>query len=161
MAEGKLSMDDFLKQLRSLRRMGPMKQLLGMLPGVGSALKDAEIDDSQLDRLEGMVHSMTPAERDDVKLLDRSRSQRIAAGSGTQLQDVRRLVKQFDMIQKMTKQMSGMGVKGRMNAMKELQSMDPSMMPAGMKGMPGFGGRGSTKTVSRKAGFKQRRKKRK
>jgi len=160
MAEGKLSMDDFLKQLRSLRRMGPMKQLLGMLPGVGSALKDAEIDDSQLDRLEGMVHSMTPDERDDVKLLDRSRSQRIAAGSGTQLQDVRRLVKQFDMIQKMTKQMSGMGMKGRMNAMKELQSMDPSMMP-GLKGMPGFGGRGSTKTVSRKAGFKQRRKRRK
>ncbi len=159
MAEGKLTMDDFLKQLRSLRRMGPMKQLLGMLPGVGSALKDVEVDDGQLDRLEGIVHSMTPAEREDVSRLDRSRSRRIAAGSGTQAADVSRLVKQFDMIQKMTRQMSGMGLKGRMNAMRDMQSMDPSMIP-GMKGLPGFGGRGSTKTASPKAGFKQRKKRR-
>ncbi|MCL4211728.1 MAG: signal recognition particle protein, partial [Phycisphaerales bacterium] len=69
MAAGKLTMDDFLKQLRSIRRMGPMKQLLGMLPGVSSMLKDVEIDEKQLNRLEGIVHSMTPAERDDVTLL--------------------------------------------------------------------------------------------
>lgn len=157
MAEGKLTMDDFLKQLRSLRRMGPMKQILGMLPGVGSALKDVEVDDKQLDRLEGIVHSMSAAEREEIKLLNRSRSKRIAAGSGSETSDVSRLVKQFDMIQKMTKQMSGMGMKGRMNAMKDMQGMGPSMMP-GMKGMPGFGGRGSTKTSSPKTGFKQRKK---
>jgi signal recognition particle subunit SRP54 len=159
MAEGKLSMDDFLKQLRSIRRMGPMKQLLGMLPGVGSALKDIDVDDAQLDRLEGIVHSMTPAEREDIRTLNKSRTKRISRGSGTQPAEVNRLTKQFEMIQKMTKQMSGMGMKGKMKAMKELQSAGPGMVP-GMSGMPGFGKGGSTKTPSRKAGFKQRPKKR-
>ena len=74
MAKGKLSMDDFLKQMRTLRRMGSMKQLLGMLPGMGSMMKNVDIDDGQLDRLEGIVHSMTPRERDDIKTLDKSRN---------------------------------------------------------------------------------------
>lgn len=156
MAEGQLSMDDFLKQLRSIRRMGPMKQLLGMLPGVGSALKNVEVDDKQLDQLEGIVHSMTPAERDDIKLLNKPRVRRVSKGSGTTPTDVNKLTKQFDMIQKMTKQMSGMGSMGKMKAMKEMSNMDPSMMP-GLKGMPSLGGRGSTKTKA-KAGFKQRKK---
>ncbi|MFK7960188.1 MAG: signal recognition particle protein [Phycisphaerales bacterium] len=157
MAEGKLTMDDFLKQLRSLRRMGPMKQLLGMLPGVGSALKNVEVDDGQLDQLEGIVHSMTAGERQDIKTLNKSRIRRVARGSGTEPADVNRLTKQFEMIQKMSKQMAGMGMKGRMNAMKDMQSMDPSMVP-GLKGMPGLGGRGSTKTASRRSGFKSRKK---
>ncbi len=82
MAKGQLTMDDFLKQLRSIRRMGPMKQLLGMLPGVGSVLKNVEVDDKQLDRLEGIVHSMTPGERDDIKLLNKSRVKRSGQGLG-------------------------------------------------------------------------------
>jgi signal recognition particle subunit SRP54 len=157
MAEGKLTMDDFLKQLRSIRRMGPMKQLLGMLPGVGAALKNVEVDDSQLNRLEGIVHSMTPDERDDVKMLNKSRVKRISRGSGTSPADVNKLTKQFDMIQKMTKQMSGMGAMGKMKAMRELSKSGSDMMP-GLRGMPNLGGKGSTKTASRKKGFKQRKK---
>jgi len=160
MAEGRLTMDDFLKQLRSIRRMGPMKQLLGLLPGVGSMLKNVEIDEKQLDRLEGIVHSMTPHEREEPRVLDRSRIRRVSAGSGAQPADVSRLLKQFDMIQNMTRQMSGLGAGGKLKAMRDASRMDPSMMP-GLKGMPGLGAtRGSTFTPSRKAGFKQRPKKR-
>ncbi|TVQ51609.1 MAG: signal recognition particle protein [Phycisphaerales bacterium] len=161
MSKGKLTMDDFLKQLRSIRRMGPMKQLLGMLPGVGSALKDVNVDDKQLDQLEGIVNSMTAEERDDIKLLNKSRTRRVAKGSGTQTSDVGRLTKQFEMIQKMTKQMSGSGMMGKMKAMKEMSKGDASMMPGmeGMKGLPGFGsGRASTKTKSHKSRFKPRKK---
>ena len=158
MAEGRLTMDDFLKQLRSIRRMGPMKQILGMLPGVGSALKDVDVDEKQLDRLEGIVRSMTTAERDDIKVLNKSRVRRISRGSGTSPADVNKLTKQFEMIQKMTRQMSGKGALGKMKAMKELASAGPDMMP-GMQGLPGFGGRASTKTASVKSGFKQRKRK--
>ena len=158
MASGKLSMDDFLKQLRSIRRMGPMKQLLGLLPGVGSMLKNVEVDDKQLDRLEGIVHSMTPKERDDLSVLNKSRIKRIATGSGTKADEVNKLVKQFEMISKLTQQMSGLGAMGKIKAMKELQKMDPNMVP-GMRGMPGIGGaRGSTATQSIKTKFKQRKK---
>jgi signal recognition particle subunit SRP54 len=159
MASGKLTMDDFLKQLRSIRRMGPMKQLLGLLPGVGSMLKNVDVDDKQLDRLEGIVHSMTAEEREDIEVLTKSRVKRVAAGSGTTAPEVNKLTKQFEMIQKMTRQMSGLGAMGKIKAMRELSKMDPNMIP-GMKGMPGIGGKGSTKTVSIKAAFKQRKKKR-
>ncbi len=157
MAEGRLSMDDFLKQLKSIRRMGPMEQIMGMLPGVGSALKDVEVDDKQLDRLEGIVHSMTKAERDDIKVLNKSRIKRIAKGAGTSQGEVNKLTRQFEMLQKMTKQMAGGGIGGRIKAIREIGKADPSMIP-GMNNMPGLGRRGSTKTVSVKKGFKQRKK---
>jgi signal recognition particle subunit SRP54 len=156
MAKGEFSMDDFLKQLRSLRRMGPMKQLLGMLPGVGGALKNLEVDDGQLDQLEGIVNSMTKAERDDLKLLSKSRVKRVAVGSGTSNQEVNRLKKQFEMIATMTKQMGGMG-KNKMKAMKEMAMAGPDAIP-GMSGLPMLGGKGSTRTESLKKGFKQRKK---
>ncbi len=157
MAEGRLTMDDFLKQLRSIRRMGPMKQLLGMLPGVGAALKDMEVDEKQLDRLEGIVHSMTPAERDDIRLLNKSRIKRIAKGSGTTQADVNKLTKQFEMIQKMTKQMAGGGIGAKIKAAKAMAGAGADMVP-GMSGVPGLGGRGSTRTASVKKKFKQRKK---
>jgi len=160
MAEGKLTMDDFLKQLKSIRRMGPMKQLLGMLPGVGSMLKNVEVDDKQLDRLEGIVHSMTPGEREDIKTLNKSRVKRVARGSGSQPADVNKLTKQFDLMSKMTQQMAGMGMGGKMKAIRELQRTDPNLVP-GLKGMPGLGGgKGSTHTVSVKSKYKQRKKRR-
>ncbi|MHC4774501.1 MAG: signal recognition particle protein [Planctomycetota bacterium] len=159
MAEGRMSMDDFLKQLRSIRRMGPMKQLLGMLPGVGAALKNMEVDEKQLDRLEGIVHSMTPQERDDIKILNKSRTRRIARGSGTTQGEVNKLTKQFEMVQKMTKQVAGGGIGGRLKAIKEMSKADPGMIP-GVRGLPSLGRRGSTKTASVKKGFKQRKKKR-
>jgi len=156
LAKGEFSMDDFLKQLRSLRRMGPMKQLLGMLPGVGSAIKDLDVDDKQLDQLDGIVNSMTREERDDIKVLTKSRVKRIAGGSGTSNQEVNRLKKQFEMISTMTKQMGGMG-KGKAAAMREMAMAGPDAMP-GMRGMPMLGGKGSTRTESVKKGFKKRKK---
>lgn len=157
MAEGRLSMDDFLKQLRSVRRMGPMKQILGLLPGVGSMLKNVEVDENQLDRLEGIIHSMTAGERDDARLLaKKSRVRRVARGAGVDPPEVNRLIKQFDAVQKMTKQMAGLGMGGKMKAAKDLAAMDPSMMP-GMRGLPNLGGKGSTRTTAPRSGFKKRK----
>jgi signal recognition particle subunit SRP54 len=158
MSRGELTMDDFLGQLRSIRRMGPIKQLLGMLPGVGSMLKDVEVDEKQLNRLEGIVHSMTQRERDDISVLDKSRIRRIARGSGTQPHDVSKLTKQFEMMRKMTKQMAGLGVGGRVKAIRELSKMDPNLVP-GVRGMPMLGGGGGgTRTGKPRPGFKDRKK---
>jgi signal recognition particle subunit SRP54 len=151
MASGKMTMDDFLKQLRMMRRMGSMKSLLGMLPGVGSQLKDIDLDDKEIGRTEAIIQSMTKAERGDVDMLTASRRRRIASGAGTDQQAVGKLVKGFEMVSKMGKQMSGMG---SLSKMKAMGGMDPSMM--GGMGMPKL--KGSTKMKSK---FKQRKRKRK
>jgi signal recognition particle subunit SRP54 len=156
MAKGQFTMDDFLSQLKSLRRMGPMKQILGMLPGVGSMMKDVNVDDKQLDRIEGIARSMTAAERKDVRCVDqqKSRARRIAAGSGSTIAEVGKLVKQFEVMQKMTTQLAGLGAFGKMKAMKDMASGGPG-------GMPNLGalmGRKSTHTESIKSKFKSRKK---
>jgi signal recognition particle subunit SRP54 len=145
MAKGRLGLDDFLRQLKMMRRMGPLKQLLGLLPGVGSALKDLPIDDRQLDRVQGIVHSMTPLERRDPDGLARSRIARIARGSAADHAEVNRLVKQFGLVQKMGSQLAGAGAAGRLAAMRGM----------GAGGLPT---RGSTYTASPKSRFKQRKK---
>ncbi len=155
MAKGQFTMDDFLGQLRAIRRMGPIKQLLGMLPGVGSALKDVNVDEGQFNRIEGMINSMTPEERKHVDRVNHSRRRRIASGAGVAINDVSGLFKQFDMIAKISKQMSGMGMLGQMKAAKDLQS-------AAMHGDPlqAFGAlrtKGSTHTESPKKKFKKRK----
>ena len=151
LAKGRFTMDDFLKQMRMLRRMGSMKQLLGMLPGVGQMLKDVNIDDAQFDRVEGMVHSMTPREREDVAVIDRSRARRIASGSGTQPHEVSRLAEQFRSMSRMTQQMAKMGPGEMSKAMAGMGAMP------GVGGMPGLRTKGSTRTESVKARFKKRR----
>ncbi|MDG2476374.1 MAG: signal recognition particle protein [Phycisphaerales bacterium] len=151
MAKGQFTMDDFLKQLRSIRRMGSMKQLLGMLPGVGKMLKGVDLDDGQFDRIECMAGSMTAFERDDISIMNKSRVRRVARGSGSSGPDVNKLIKQFEMIKKMSSQMAGMG--GGMKAAK-------AMAGGNAPDMSMLGNRGSTKTKSAKAGFKQRKKKR-
>ncbi|MFM9958242.1 MAG: signal recognition particle receptor subunit alpha [Phycisphaerales bacterium] len=160
MAKGQLTMEDFLDQLRSLRRMGPMKQLLGMLPGVGSMLKDVEIEEKQLDRLEGIVNSMTPKERKDISIFNHSRRKRVANGAGVKVEEVAQMVKQFEMVSRMTKQVAGLGVMGRVKAMKEMRSMAGSGALPGMpnlSGLPGFGGKGSTRVEVPKGRFKKRK----
>ena len=124
MAKGKMTMDDFLGQLRNIRKMGTMKSLLGMLPGIGAQLKNLNLDDSQLDRTEAIIQSMTLPERSDVDLLDNSRRRRISRGSGTKQEDVSQLVKGFEMVQNMTRQMSGMGALQRLRAMSSLGRTD-------------------------------------
>mgnify|MGYP003346473954 FL=1 len=99
LATGKFTLDDFLEQLQQLKKMGPLQNVLGMLPGVGAQLKDAEISDDQVRRTEAIIRSMTPAERENPSIINGSRRTRIANGSGTQVQDVNRLVKQFGEMQ--------------------------------------------------------------
>jgi len=152
MAKGEMTMDDFLKQMKSLRRMGSMKSLLGMLPGVGSMMKDVDIDEKQLDRTEAMIKSMTADERAKPDLINVSRRKRIARGSGGDQQDVGKLVKQVGMVNNLTKRMGGMGG-GKMAA---AQQMAESGNLAGMAGL--MGGKGSTRAKSR--GTKSRKKRR-
>lgn len=151
-------MDDFLKQLRTLRRMGPMKQLLGLLPGVGSAMKDVHIDDKQLDRVEAIVSSMTPQERKKPSTLDNSRRRRIATGSGTSSNEVSQLSRQFTTVSKLAQQMASMSAGAKVRAVKELSAaggMD-AMLP-GVQGLPGLRRKGGT---SQKKKFKSRKKRR-
>lgn len=157
MAKGQMGMDDFLKQLKTLRRMGPMKQLLGMLPGVGSMLKDVHIEDKQLDKVEAMICSMTTAERATPAVIDIPRRKRIAAGSGTTPNDISALTKQFDMVSRMTRQMAGLSAMDRVKAVKDMGAAGPGKMIPGLKGMPGFGPKGSSYTPSVKSKFKKRR----
>lgn len=157
MAKGELTLEDFLKQLKTMRRMGPMKQLLGLLPGVGSAMKDADIDEKQLDRVEGLINSMTFAERRDVSKITHQRRKRIAKGSAHQPEDVSRLTKQFTAVSKMTKQMAGMGMMGKAKAAREMLGAQQAAMGGGMPGgMPSL--KGSTHTASPKSKFKKRKK---
>jgi len=160
MAKGEMTMDDFLKQLRTLRRMGPLKQLLGLLPGVGSALKDVHIDDKQLDRVEAIVHSMTPGERRKPDSIEMSRRKRIARGSGTDPNEVGQLGKQFTTVSKLARQMSNMSAMSRVKAVKELGEGGMADMMPGIGGLPGFG-MGKNKPSSVGSGFKGRFKKRK
>ncbi len=101
------TLDDYLEQFSQLKKMGGMDQLMGMMPGMnGAALKDAKIDERMLARQEAIIKSMTPAERAKPDLLNASRRKRIAAGSGTTVEDVNKLLKQFDQINKLMKQFS-------------------------------------------------------
>ncbi|MEM9021968.1 MAG: signal recognition particle protein, partial [Planctomycetota bacterium] len=128
MAAGKMTMDDFLSQLKKIRKMGSMKSLLGMMPGIGKALKDLPIEEKQIDRTEAIIQSMTADERKDVDLLNNSRRRRISKGSGTGQQDVSQLVKGFEMISVMGQQMSGMGMLGKMKSMAGMGSAEMAAM---------------------------------
>ena len=107
LVSGKFTLDDFLEQLQQLKKMGPLQNVVGMIPGVGAQLKDAEVSDDQVKRTEAIIRSMTPAERENPTIINGSRRTRIAKGSGTQVQDVNRLVKQFAEMQKMMKRFGG------------------------------------------------------
>ena len=131
--QNKFTLTDYYDQLTQLKGMGSLADIAGMLPGVNAKdLEGASMDEGMLARTEAIILSMTPAEREDPKLLNSSRKKRIAAGSGTQVVDVNRLLKQFEMMQAMTKQFTG----GKLP--KNLRRM----MGKGGKGMPGLGGLG-------------------
>ena len=113
------TLDDFLKQMKQVRRMGPLTNILGMMPGMGGAMKElrnANVDERELDRLEAMILSMTPAERADPSIINGSRRKRIALGSGTTVQAVNQLTKQFGQMRKLMKQLS----EGKMPSMEQL-----------------------------------------
>ena len=108
MSEGQFTLEDFLKQMRQIRKMGPIGNLLGMMPGMGAMkkLKDVDVDDGELDRVEAIILSMTPHERAMPQIIKGSRRRRIAEGSGTKIQQVNNLVKQFDQMKKLMKHMA-------------------------------------------------------
>ena len=123
--ENKFDMDDLLDQMKQIRRMGSMKSIIGMLPGLGDKLKDVDVDDSQLNRIEAIITSMTKAERAKPSIINPSRKKRIAAGSGTSVEEVNRLLKQFDQMQKMMKQFTGKNSKMNLRkARKQLAGMN-------------------------------------
>jgi signal recognition particle subunit SRP54 len=99
--EGSLTLEDFLEQLQQMKKMGPLQNIIGMLPGVPKELKNAEIDDREVARIEAIIRSMTPAERNDPSVINGSRRMRIANGSGVSTSDVNALLKQFKEMQRM------------------------------------------------------------
>lgn len=107
----KFDLNDLLDQMRQVKKMGSMKDILSMLPGVGSKLKDVDVDDRQLDRIEAIISSMTPKERSNPDIINPSRKRRIAAGCGMQVEDVNRLLAQYRNMQKMMKQLNSKGMK--------------------------------------------------
>ncbi|MBQ8701241.1 MAG: signal recognition particle protein [Prevotella sp.] len=116
--KNKFDFNDFLGQINQIKKMGNLKELAGMIPGVGKAIKDIDIDDNAFKGIEAIIQSMTPKERSNPEILNTSRRNRIAKGSGTNIQEVNRLIKQFDQMRKMMKMVSGGGMKNMMGMMK-------------------------------------------
>jgi signal recognition particle subunit SRP54 len=134
--EGEFTLDDFLEQMQSLKKMGPLGGVLGMLPGMPKELKNAQIGDDDLKPIEAIIRSMTPDERRKPEIINGSRRQRIAQGSGRSIAEVNRLVKQFSEMQKMMKRMGGMGggKKGKRGGLGALAGLG-----GGLPGLPGGG----------------------
>ena len=142
--QNKFDMNDLLDQLRQIQKMGSIRSIINMLPGVGDKLKDVDVDEKQFVRIEAMITSMTRAEREKPSIINPSRKRRIAAGSGTRVEDVNRLLKQFDQMQKMMKQLgkkaTGKGGKMSRRAMRQLSAMSPEQLQGlaggGIPGLP-------------------------
>lgn len=128
-AKNEFGFDDFLKQINQIKKMGNMKDLMGMIPGVGKAIKDVDIQDDAFKHIEAMIHSMTPEERRRPSIINTQRKNRIARGAGRKIEDLNALMKQFDQMGKMMKMMQGPQGKQMME-----------MMSKGMPKMPGMGG---------------------
>lgn len=107
--KNQFTFNDFYKQIQQIKKMGNLKDLASMIPGMGKALKDVEISNDAFKGIEAIINSMTPKERENPEIIRGSRVQRIAKGSGTQIQDVNRLLKQFDQMRKMMHAVSTMG----------------------------------------------------
>jgi signal recognition particle subunit SRP54 len=154
MAKGMLGLDDFLGQLEGMRKMGPMKSILKMIPGVGAAMGDADMPEEDLNRVRGIVHSMTARERRNPDIIEASRRRRIAKGAGVDPQDVSGLVKQFLQMRGIMKQMAGLGMGGRLKMTQQLAQM--GMMDGGIPKMK----RGTTKYQPRREERKKRKRRR-
>ncbi len=122
-AKNQFGFDDFLNQIQQIKKMGSLKDLMGMIPGAGKALKDLDIDDDAFKHIEAIIHSMTPLERSTPSKLDASRKKRIALGSGRTVQEINQLLKQFDQMSKMMKMMQGGGGKKMMQMMSGMKGM--------------------------------------
>jgi signal recognition particle subunit SRP54 len=144
---GTLTLEDFLEQMQQIKRMGPLQNVLGMLPGMPKEIRNAEIDDKDIGRIEAIIRSMTPEERRKPDLINGSRRMRIAQGSGTSTTEINNLLKQFKQVQTMMKGMGGLGrkaAKGKGKGKKGKGKMKGPKMPPGFPGgMTGLGKPGS------------------
>ncbi|HLT51447.1 MAG TPA: signal recognition particle protein [Arenibacter sp.] len=122
-AKNQFGFDDFLSQIQQIKKMGSLKDLMGMIPGAGKALKGLDIDDDAFKHIEAIIHSMTPDERSTPSKLNANRKKRIAKGSGTSIQEINQLLKQFDQMSKMMKMMQGGGGKKMMEMMGSMKGM--------------------------------------
>lgn len=138
MLKNQFTMDDFLKQLQMIKKMGSIKDLMGMIPGMGAGMKDMEVDDKQFARIEATILSMTQEERDNVDLLDGSRRRRISKGCGQSVQELNQFLKQYEMMKKMFGGL-GKGGGGLMGGMKKLMGKAGGMMGGMGKGGPDMG----------------------
>ncbi len=132
--------NDLLGQFEQIKKMGPLKGILSKLPGIGKQLDNVDVNDRQIDWLQAIILSMTPAERENPSLMNPSRKRRIAAGSGRTVEEVNRLIKQLDQMQKMIKQMNRGGKKGKKGKKKKMMLPGLGGMP--LDGMGGMGGSG-------------------
>ncbi len=128
--KNKFDFNDFMTQIQQIKKMGNIKDLAAMIPGVGKAIKDVDIDDDAFKSIEAIINSMTPKERTNPEVINQSRRMRIAKGSGTTIQDVNRLLKQFDQMRKMMKMVTGMNSSKMMQMASAMKNMKG--------GMPGF-----------------------
>src|SRR5690554_1292183 len=120
-AKNQFGFDDFLNQIQQIKKMGNMKDLVGMIPGAGKALKDVDVDDDSFKHIEAIIHSMTPQERTQPAIINANRKKRISKGSGTSVQQVNQLLKQFNQMSKMMKMMQGGGGKKMMQMMGKMR----------------------------------------
>ena len=121
--KNKFDFNDFYNQIQQIKKMGNLKDLAAMIPGVGKAIRDVDIDDNAFKGIEAIIQSMTPKERTNPEVLNNSRRQRIAKGSGTNIQEVNRLIKQFEQTRKMMKMVTGSKMAGMMGKMKNMPGM--------------------------------------
>lgn len=155
MAKGKFTLDDFLVQMKQMRKLGPLKDMLKLMPGMGGDQLDAmQISGDEFESMEAIIHSMTAAEREAPNIVEASRRRRIARGSGTEPQDVSGMVKSFNMASGMMKQMAGMGTRDRMKFAQQMGQM-------GMGGgMPKFKVKQRSKRLTKKQRDKRKKKRR-
>jgi signal recognition particle subunit SRP54 len=121
-AKNQFNFDDFLAQIKQIKKMGNVKDLMGMIPGMGKALKNMDIDDNAFKSIEAIIHSMTPEERESPAIINGSRRKRIASGSGTNIQEVNRLIKQFDDTRRMMKMVTANKGRGMANLMRNMKN---------------------------------------
>jgi signal recognition particle subunit SRP54 len=126
-AKNEFGFDDFLTQIQQVKKMGNMKDLVGMIPGASKAMKDVEIEDDAFKHIEAIIHSMSPIERKKPTIIDVKRKARIAKGSGTKVEQVNQLMKQFEQMSKMMKMMQGPGGKNMMKMMGNMKGGMPGM----------------------------------
>jgi len=154
MAKGRFTLTDFLAQIKQMQKLGPLKEVLKLMPGMSEQMAAMQMDGDELAGMEAIIHSMTPAEREDPSIIEASRRRRIARGSGAEPQDVSGMVKSFTMVSGMMKQMAGMGVRDRAAFAKQMGQM-------GMSGaMPRFKVKQRSHRLTKKERARLKKKKR-